>query len=186
MIITVQWLTELKPQYIYELSTSDHLLSELINVAVGFQINHRSPRVFYIPILYTAHSRVYFPIWIFGVLEPIKKTVQKLVKHHGQKSQMQKKIPWKTQRKYLNTYSQPYWDNHVFSPKLAIVLNNVWYLRMFKSPRRYGTNLHPYYKPNIWLHSVNIIYRHGNNQLDRDGCSNHRNPPLLANCTQFH
>ena len=119
-----------------------------------------------------AHLRVYIPkSTIFRLLKP----VQKLVKHQGQKSQIQKKMPWNVWRKYPSAYSQPYCHNQVFSPNLATVLDNLRYCRMHKSPRRPKTNFYCYCKPQL-THSVTVVYRCGKNQFIWDGHSKHRNP----------
>ena len=71
--ITVQVLTELEPQYTYELSASKDLPSDLSPYAVDHKINHKYPKLLNIPILNTAHSRVHIPkSTIFGTLKPVE------------------------------------------------------------------------------------------------------------------
>ena len=72
-IITVWVPTKLKPQYIYELSTSNDIPSELIPLAIDHKTNNKYPRLLNIPILNMTHSRVYIPkSTIFGALKPVK------------------------------------------------------------------------------------------------------------------
>ena len=50
LIIKVQAPTELKPRYIYELSTINNLQSKLIPLAVDHKINPKYPNLLNIPI----------------------------------------------------------------------------------------------------------------------------------------
>ena len=71
LIITLQAPTEIKPQYIYDLSTSIDLTSDFIPLAVDHKINQNYTKLLSIPILNMAHSRVYIPkSTIFGTLKP--------------------------------------------------------------------------------------------------------------------
>ena len=80
LIITVQASIELKPHYIYKLTTSHDLPSELIPLAVYHKINHKYPNLLNIPILNMAHSKVYIPkLTIFWTLKPVKMTMWKFL-----------------------------------------------------------------------------------------------------------
>ena len=69
-IITVQAPTELKPQHIYELSTSDDLSDGLIPLAVNHKVNHKNPKLLNIHVLNTLYNRVYVPrSTTFGTLK---------------------------------------------------------------------------------------------------------------------
>ena len=73
LISTVQAPIELKPQYIYELSASNDLPSNLIPLATDHKIKHRYPKLLNIPILNAAHSRLYIPKSIaFKTMKPVE------------------------------------------------------------------------------------------------------------------
>ena len=73
LIITVQAPTALKPQNIYELSSSNDLPSDHTPSVVNHKINHKYPKLLHKPILNKAHTRIYIPQWtIFRTLEPVQ------------------------------------------------------------------------------------------------------------------
>ena len=71
-IITVQAPTELKPQNIYKLTTSEDLLGWLIPLAAEHKVNHKYPKLLSICVLNTSYDRVYVPrLMVFGMLKPL-------------------------------------------------------------------------------------------------------------------
>ena len=91
------------------------------------------------------------------------------------------KIPWKTLRKYIKTYFQLCQHCQVFSVNQVILIDNLWFWRMLKFPRRPEIKFHHCYKPNSIL-SCQIIYRCGENKLIWDGHSKHRTPIACNPC----
>ena len=71
-IIITQTPTELKPQYIYELNTSDNLPDELIPLAVDYKVSHMYPRLLNIPVLSASYNMDYITrSTIFDILKPL-------------------------------------------------------------------------------------------------------------------
>ena len=71
-IIKLQVPTELKPQYIYELCTSDDLPSGFIPITIDRKINHKYPKLLNIPILNMV-TTVYKPkSMVFRALKPVR------------------------------------------------------------------------------------------------------------------
>ena len=92
LIITLQAPTELKPQYISEISVSNDLLSELISLAVDHKINDKYSNLLNIPILIMAHSRVYIPkLIVFGKLKTVEIDSAELVKHMDKNKKFKQK-----------------------------------------------------------------------------------------------
>ena len=68
-IFTVQAPTELKPQHIYKLNTSDDLLDGVIPLPVD-KVNHKYPKFLSIHLLNKSYNRVYIPrSTVFGTLK---------------------------------------------------------------------------------------------------------------------
>ena len=73
MINTVQTPTELKPQYIYELSASDDFPSDLTPLQLPTKSTTSNSKLLNIPMLNKAHSRVYISkSTVFGTLKLVK------------------------------------------------------------------------------------------------------------------
>ena len=71
-IITVQTVTELKPQQTYKLNTSDDLPDGLILLAVNHKVTNKYLKLLIIPVINTSYNRAYVPrSTTFGMLKPL-------------------------------------------------------------------------------------------------------------------